>query len=128
MGLWQEVRSDASLRLVQLDQVLSLTTSAINRLIKMLRLAGQRGDRITDIEPLRCRLDACHDLARFVSALGLILEAGKGPNFFSALLGTAHAQIVSNLPAQAVEYGVASQAKNEAGSVGFAHVMASVRP
>ena len=60
------------LHLMRLDQVLGLAAFAIDRLIKMLRLAGQRGDDVADIESQRCCLKPGHHLARLVPALGPI--------------------------------------------------------
>ena len=78
--------------------------------LKNAACSGQRGDRITDVEPLRRRLHAGHNLARPVPVPGAVFERGEGAELFFVRLGPAHAQIVSGLPAQAVEHGVTLQA------------------
>src|SRR5512145_1228456 len=119
------------LRLVQLDQVLHLTTLAIDVLVEVLGRAFERGGDVADVNflPAVARLprvglaralDARDHAPRPRPAPRLVLQARVAAQLFLRADGVPEAQVVAGLRNQGIQHAVAGQAEDE----GFAVVLA----
>jgi hypothetical protein len=107
-----------SLGLVQFDQVLGLTPSAVERLVDMLCRSGlDAGDGEADVEGLGGGLDPGAGTAIGVPRFRLVARLGEAAKTGLLIEPAAGANVIGSLVNRAVEQGVAGQAEDEVDGV-----------
>ena len=102
----------------------------VQRVVEPLGAAiGEVGDDIANVQSQCAGLDACGDAPRAVPRPGAVTGLGIAAHHWRLAFGTAHPHIVGRWLDQAVQHGVARQAKDIIDAVGLAprhHVRATV--
>jgi hypothetical protein len=78
-------------QLVCLDEIFSLTATAVEDLVQPPRRAGEVGDNEAAVAALARRLDAGDDSALGLPALGGVAEVAEAPGLVGARLGATEA-------------------------------------
>src|SRR5215472_654621 len=111
------------LALVQLDQVLSLATCAVEAVVEPFgATVRQAGHDVTDVETLRGRLDPRGDASIDSPRLRAVARLGVAADRCRIFLGAAHPHIVGDGLDQAAEHVIAREAEHEVDAIFLAEI------
>ena len=100
------------LALVHLDQVLGLTSGAVDIFVEMAGLASERGDDVAGIEAAGARLQPGDDAAFAAPGAGGIGEVGEAAYLVRAGLGATDLEVVGHLVCESGKRAIARETED----------------